>query len=461
MSRDLRGALHDWAEHERRAADERTTDTRAVTAGLSRRVARRRAVRTGSTIAAAVVLVGGVAVGVQALDRREPVPPAEPTPTPAPTVTVSPTPEPTPTRTTPPVTSTSVLDALPLPDGIFTTTDDTWQLVDYQAWDENGSVLAEPSGLYLVAPDGPVYAVPAPEGVGTLLDWLPGTSTAVAWTDEGASLVDLLTGAVGPTFNTGVTTAVFAGDGSTDVWTTDASRPDVLERVRADGVTVGVVTGEGLSSDAPTWRLNPGRTVAVMLSSTSGRAVDLASLADVAISLPYPSTPAACAVVTWVDDERVLLECSAGGATALGPQSERELWLVPVGDAEAGAERLVGFPSTTSVHGVWQVADRLVAVSLEDGRLGSVDWWQATTSGATRLGTTDLAGLTTVAVRDDRLVVAEPSWMFGDESPWRLLAVDPTTGAAEELLTGVVAPGGASTTVFPRGFQPAYPMYGD
>lgn len=204
-------------------------------AGLVPRVHRRRVRRHVVQGVVAVPVVAGLALGAWALAGR--------VPTPAPVVTQTQTPSPTPSGSAPapapgptatslpalpdPMTTALGLPALePMPAGLLATTGPGWVLGVYQpAGMENGHVGRPMSIVVVLAqPGGPVYEVtridpwadlpadslPDEWREITLVDWVPGTSTALVQVHYSGDLngdgslylqlddLDLTTGALTP-----------------------------------------------------------------------------------------------------------------------------------------------------------------------------------------------------------------------------------------------------------------------
>lgn len=257
MSEDLTDALRALVDVEQRAVEASTPDASAISRQLARRVGRRRAARAGGTVAAGLVLVGGAAAGVRALDR--PALPAAP----APSASVSPSP-----------TATPLVDVL-----AFGADDPEAQL--------DGLVRAireaYPDDFATAVPDGPTpgtgwigFAGAVPPSAQAAIDTLPGvravgdlgyTSLEVA---EVSSALLRLAPADGPAPGQAATWA--EGDGSTLVLVyveTEPRTPPAAERRAA--VDAGV---------ADLLAAHPELTVEVRTTTDTSVGTETASLID-------------------------------------------------------------------------------------------------------------------------------------------------------------------------------------
>ncbi|MCB2177716.1 MAG: hypothetical protein KQH57_18050 [Actinomycetales bacterium] len=207
---------------------------------------------TGTVLAG---LAGAAAAGVLAVSLLDlggtPPPPAAPTQTNAPTQTIAPSPTATPTATAstpstsaPPkaeVLSTPTVDPLlptaePLTRGLLATTDASWLIVEVSATSDRQTYDRTVTANYLIDPTGVRYQLPdLPGDDPSLIEWLPGTSLALATENANIPIpapisvvvVDLETGATTPVDLEGIAAdaglvdvdvrVAFAGDGTTDL----------------------------------------------------------------------------------------------------------------------------------------------------------------------------------------------------------------------------------------------------
>jgi hypothetical protein len=454
MTEDLTSALRGFTEQEERAVAAATADPGAVAHGLARRVGRRRAVRAGAAVAAVAVIAAGVVGGVRVLDRPEPAPPAVPAPSPSPDLpTTAPAPVDTPAAdpvTAAPPVSVALADAQPMPDGALAASDATWVLVQHASQTEDGAVV-RPRAVFLVSPQGPVYAVPTAVDLTswTVVDWLPGTSLALVTAERSADtrVVDLLTGSGATVGATRGYDARFAGDGTTDVLLPVGDQEKVLRRVAADGTVLAEGTSRFWAEPGAGHWLPDGRGDRLLvLDPTGARVVDAATLADRGpLAVPYPGSPGACVARSWAGAD-VLVVCSPQGSGPLLVDPANELWLVPAGGG--AARRVPPGPEATGVLGAWEVGDRVVVGVAELD--GTSSWWQLTGDGVVPLAAGAPGPLVAVeGVRGRELLAVLLSGPAGAQAT-AVVALDPVTGASRTVLSAEAA-ALPTTSVLPNG----------
>ena len=328
MSSHLRDVLMEFSDAEGRASGSTAPDPHLEARVLGRRISRRRAVRTGAVSLTTAAVVVGAAAGVNALaDRQEPLPPATTSPsptvttTPTPTRTPTPTPSPTPTQTSevtlPPVTVHPLLpEAVPMPPGTFARTEAGWVLVQTSIVTGNGEGDGpiERTYFYLVDPTGTRYEVPFnTDRSVNLVDWLPGTPTAVVqlggpgdWSG-GVSVMNLETG----TFR----------DLAKGIWGSPLLTADGTVVVAGSDSTVSAYAADGTqtaSVDVGGWgsvRLDPSRTrlaVTVQATSFDGFSIRLLSVDLQPLRAPSATTHLdgrACVEATWLDESTLSAVC--------------------------------------------------------------------------------------------------------------------------------------------------------
>jgi hypothetical protein len=438
MSDDIRHVLHRLADAELRAADAARPDPGEEVGLLARRVARRRAVRTGSTALAVVALVGGVGVGVQAWNGPTTPPPAHPAPTATPTPSISPSPSPagpsaSATIPVPEVEPSTFRDAPPLPPGMLETAGAGWYVVQYHPSTEQDDDIL-PNAAYLVSPDGRAFVFPnvvIPAG-SYLTDWLPSTSVALVYGFEpGVHVMDLLTGAEGPKLADDEWTA-FVGDGSDDVLT--SSGHGIVRRLAQDGTVIAEVPDAEVQYGTSPWVGSPSGTHLVVNEVTGPRAVEARGFTPSPLTLPYPDRPDACRAWMWVDDEQVLVECTLGGDGPFWVGAQSELWLAPAGPGQA--RRLDGL-DPHGVGGVWRVGDRLVAGTFGPTE-ATASWFDVTDGDPVPMGSGGTQDLRVFDVHGSELVAAARPYDRDGSGPRpsSIVAVDPVTGTVRQLVVG-------------------------
>lgn len=336
MSRHLRDVLTAFTEEEGHASASTAPEPSLEARFLGRRIARRRAVRTGAVSLTSAAAVVGVAAGVNALaDRDEPQPPATTSPSPSatPTPTATTTPTPTPEVTLPPVTVHPLLpDAQPMPPGTFARTGAGWVLVQRSLVTGNGEGDGpiERSYFYLVDPTGTRYEVPfnTDRSVG-LVDWLPGTSTAVVqlgglgdWSG-GVSVMDLEAGTFRDLPDGVYGSPRLMNDGTVIV----ASWYDgAVATYDADGAPMASVQLGGFVTQDD---LDPSRTRLAVTTQDGG--VHLLSTDLEPLDAPGATAfldDQSCEAATWLDEDTLFARCPVGGQTG-----EFEYWAVPLDGA--------------------------------------------------------------------------------------------------------------------------------
>ncbi|KQR17195.1 hypothetical protein [Cellulomonas sp. Leaf334] len=339
MTRDLHELMSDaLAQGTRALAD--TADDGDRVSRMRAAVRRRRTVRAtvrGTSVACVAVVVG--AVGWLVAPRQDPAPAH--TPTPAPSVsrsTSTPTPTPTPTPTsTPTLTSspdTVLIPGLPaMPEAtpeIIAAATPGWVLLRYAGPApissddglENAAIEQLPkfNALVLVSPDGERFHVAdLPSEVHIAIDrWVAGSTEAdVSVWDEAVlawswGRLDLLSGTVTSGLP-GAQTARTVG------WSRIGERVVVTGGVHDDAP--GIVSVVGRSGESRTygaehgvidaWKVTVDPTgVRVILQDRGrdGMLVILELTTGVMRQVGGFSRPG-CAVVSWIDDRRVLIEC--------------------------------------------------------------------------------------------------------------------------------------------------------
>ncbi len=446
---DFETVLRQYVTEQSATADARyTLDPTGEARVLAWRVRRRRASRVGGVAAvAAAVLVASA--GVYAATRPEAVPPAG-TPTPS----VSPTPEESPAEDVDPgeqpaVTGSALLPtSVPLEPGMLAAAPAGSTLVTFAATCGYPCTEPETRGvLYLVTPDGGVFASGLDVTDLSLVDWLPGTSVAlfVTYDDGDASwlAVDVETGRpVGqrvPRDPWSSENAWLGGNGdvlrSVVDWEDGASRT-VLERV---SLTDGSVLASAEVPGDPEVVWASGRDRFFLRKSSGVVVFDTRTLTDV--ELPrMTDTWGACDGVDWWDGGSLLVLCDVPGepdtnGVVTGVPELRRLGLdgtvttlarypyappyTPVRLWQMGG-RTVLAPYPWAEQGAWNDAPVDVKfVLLEDGELTYV---------TADYGEEHLTYLGASATH----VVAARQTGDGESS---LVVVDPTTGEITPLLT--------------------------
>jgi hypothetical protein len=447
MSDDISTALHGFADAQRRATDATAIDLSTESGSLARRVSRRRAVRAGSVALTAAAVVGGVVVGTLLSGSRTPAPPALTVPTPIATTTSTPTPTATPT-------TWALRDAEPLAPGMLEATGDGWVMLGYRAADKAGTTLV-PATTYLLSPDGQPFVVPAADLDGWyVMDWLPGSGLVLALGTDGlAHVLDLVTGDVGPGLVAG-NNAQFADDGSSDVLATEWGPSEGrLSRVGADGGVRASTAPLGPPLGSAAWVQSPDRTQIVVNEAGGPRAVATDGFTTRTLSVPYPERLDACRARMWADDAQVLMECTTGGATAIGIGSgDTETWLAPVDGGDP--RQVVGLPTQERVGGVWRVGDRLVAGSFGPSE-SAASWWEITDDGVEPLSTGGPPELEIQGVRGSEILATlRPLPTNGAPATASLVAIDPVQGTTRTVVAGDPA-WYAELTVTPSRFAAA------
>ena len=414
MTRDLHDLLSD-ALTQSTGALAGTADDSDRVAHLRTAVRRRRATRAtvrSTSVACVAVVVG--AVGWLVAPRLDDPAPAH---TPSPSVsTANPTPTATPTPTPSPTVApaTVVLPGLPpMPaatPGLLASTSPGWVLFRYagpvpaSAGDgpEDGVPPQTVNALVLASPEGErFHVVDLAPGTDIAIDrWVAGSTTAdvTAWSGENRAwgTVDLITGEVA-TIPTDTTA-------STVGWTRAGERVTVTGTV-GDGLRTVVVidrTGATRSIGAEAG-VQDASDVAV---DPSGRQVLLHDRTEPAVALvvdlltdgsravgQWPSSPAPCFVVSWIDDEDVLVRCTDG-------IDRPTFWRVDTSPAGAGPVPVLAAPADPSTdvypaHDGVPTGDGGVAFmgtgpgEPEDGCDGSAYVWRSSTGTIDRLAAND------------------------------------------------------------------------
>ena len=461
MTDDLAAALRDFAESERRLASTTAPDPALESSAVARRVSRRRAVRTASSAVGTLVLVGALAVGVQAA-RGIPEAPtgAATTPTSSPTPTrtteAPPSPEapsPSPSTISPAAQQPIAFsDAEPMPPGMLQAAGDGWSLMRYETRAQDEAIIA-PARVYLVSPDGRPYVVPTASDPADwyLVDWAPGSPLVLAsGADTGEVFVlDLLTDERGPRLDGEIWNARILHDGSTDILIAQAGTRASVRRVAADGSLRADVPAFAWQYGTESMVVSPDTTRFVVNDAAGPRALQSDGFSPLAMPAPYPERPAACRVWMWVGDTETLHECASDGSADFTLGSPSEFWLVPVGAGEA--RRLVGMPDAARLGGVWRMGDRLIAGTFGPSEAEAA-WWEVTGSGVTLLASGGSADLMVVDVRGDGLIATER----GSQEPSvpAVVRVNPITGVTHRIVEG--EPGFmASFGVVPRTYYAA------
>jgi hypothetical protein len=337
MSGHLSDVLTAFTEEAGRASAATAPDPSHEAQLLGRRIARRRAVRTGVVSVTSAAAVLGAAVGVSALvDEDAPHPPATELPSPSVTPTPTPTPSATPEFLLPPVTVHPLLpDAEAMPPGTFARTGDGWVLVQRSLVEGNGEGdgLIERSYFYLVDPTGTRYEVPFDTDRSVnLVDWLPGTSTALVqlgglgdWS-SGIAVMDLETGTFRDLPDGVYGEPVLMNDGTVIVSAWDEGEVATYD---ADGAEVASVRFDGLF--VSTTDLDTSRT---RLAVTTDGGVYLLSTELEALDAPGATAfldDQACVSATWLDEGTLNAKCPVDGQPG-----EFGYWAVPLdGEPEA------------------------------------------------------------------------------------------------------------------------------
>lgn len=334
MSRYLRDVLTAFTDEEGHASASTAPEPSLEARFLGRRIARRRALRTGAVSLTSAAAVVGLAAGVNALaDRDEPQPPATASPSPSVTPTPTPTTTPTPEATLPPVTVRPLLpDALPMPPGTFARTGAGWVLVQRSLVTGNGEGDGpiERSYFYLVDPTGTRYEVPFnTDRSVNLVDWLPGTSTAVVqlgglgdWS-SGVSVMDLEAGTFRDLPDGVYGAPMLARDGTVVV----AGWDGTVAAYAADGTQVASIDVDGLGVSAAD--LDPSRTQLAVTVQDAG--VRLLTTDLQPLNAPRAAThldDRACVDATWLDESTLTAACPDGEQPGA-----LQYWTVPLDGA--------------------------------------------------------------------------------------------------------------------------------
>ncbi|WP_028049255.1 hypothetical protein [Cellulomonas sp. URHD0024] len=439
MNEDFTSALHGFADALQLEAEASAPDATIETSALTRRVRRRRGVRTGSTVLSAVAVIGAATVVVQLSGLRMPPPPAVPVPTvtSTPTPTPSATPTPTVSATAAPRPAAAMFrDAQPMAPGMLAAAGDGWNVVLYGAWDEQNEVVV-PEAPYLVSPDGQPFAITTGFDFTdwSLVDWLPGSSLALVSNrkDQSVRAIDLLTGDTHSVLVTGGEPHRFVGDETSDVLVLIGDGvTQHLSRLTIDGDTVARSPDFAVQYGSFPWFQSPGGADIVLNGLAGPVVVTADALTPETLPMPYPDRPDACRAWMWVDDTNLLLECTPGGASELVFWDPTEFWLVPT-DSGA-ARRLDGMPESTRLAGVWRVDGRLVA-GMSGPSEAESSWYEIADDGLHRLSSGGSRRLGVVDVRGSELIGTQ--WPEpGTTDAVSLVAIDPVTGESRTLVVG-------------------------
>lgn len=435
---------------------------------IAAQVRRRRLVRVVVSTGAAAAAVLGIAVGVYAVARPDPTPPAEtaaPTVLPTPAPTASDEPDQAPTALGEVTVHPLLPSAEPMPEGLLEQTTADWSMVTYyDAELAEGGEGDHPTVLYLLGPDGSRHEVPTPvrlmadcefcSGVGehglapTVSEWLPGTSLAVVTpiyddvdTSRHFELTDLLTGEVLQRLDAADGEWAhmhFVRDGTSDVLVV---RTYPQSDAGGDGVRVFERRGVDGSLVAA-YDLDPADGIQHFTIDGSGRrvafqgadelvVVDLATFAEVA-RMPVPGadtcmagarwdlgSPGNAAARLWLDEDTLVLRCAEGdlvtGATGA------HFWLVDLDGStiDLGGEH--PWYGTAGYRGRLLVSD-------------TVTWYELRPDGSRAALAMD-ATVGADRVVDGRFVyVDEHVSDDGPEPTGNLVWTDPVTGRRGELL---------------------------
>ena len=345
---------------------------------------------TGTVLAG---LAGAAAAGVLALSLLDlggtPQPPVAPTETIAPSPTTAPSPTaPSPTASTPSTTpapealSTPTVDPLlptaePLTRGLLATTDASWLIAEVSATSDRLNYGRTVTANYLIDPAGIRYQLPdLPGDDPRLIEWLPGTSLALA--TENADLripapmsvvvVDLETGATTPVDLEGIAAdaglvdvdvqVAFAGDGTTDL----------IVSMSGDGTGLGerrTLAGEVTASiDGPVSMIPTPDGNLLLDTGTSnltkqlewGLAPQWRDPHTLKVRAPVELPGVTCWVRGWLDAAgSVIASCPGSGWYVASPGVST--WQLPVKPSTSwrGIDPVLGYPDGT------------VVVAVEDG----------------------------------------------------------------------------------------------
>jgi len=311
MNENLSEVLRGFVQAEDRLAAAMAPDPVSEVRLLSRRASRRRAARTGSTVLSVALVVGAVVAGFHAFAPQVSAPamPTQHAASPSPSPSVA---SPSRNSSTAPaalagVTTDPLLPrAEPMTAGMLEEADSSWRLFRYQPFaDLQGD--SAPAVVYLISPDDRLFEVPTPSTPGAwyLLDWLPGTRSAlIIGTQDGETrVIDLLSGETTLDLGTWLWDARFLHDGTRDV---AYVAEGALRRVSIDG-------GHGVTSASfsvpygtTAWIPSPEGSAVVLNADTGPRVVSSADLAPLEMPSPYPARPDACRAWMWVTPTDVL-----------------------------------------------------------------------------------------------------------------------------------------------------------
>jgi len=387
--------------------------------------------------AAVLAVVASACSGPQSAEPALPVPAAR-------TGTASPTSTATEAPTVPPVTAHEGLPvAQPMPPGLLASTTDAWTMFSINSRSIGGDQRPTtgiwaglPTVLYLLDPAGALYEVPSAQSVwDPTVDWLPGSSLAIRISAGDShptvQVVDLLTSHVLSTIDrdvpdAGIVSAFFLRDGTQDILvTTEKSVSD--DPAKAEySLTRRSPSGDILATGGPFVGGVGGVSAdrrSILVGGSPQHVVSLDGFTDVrTLQLPYPNQTDACWSPQWMDDVRVLVECSSTGK---GVGADRGLWIVPT---NGGSPSLLA--PGRAVQQTWSTRGAATALLTIAGSIG----------GTTELTRIDAQGTLTplreVADRDvvllDPLWIATPGSIPGSSD---IAAVDPATGVSTVVFT--------------------------
>lgn len=358
---------------------------------------------------------------------------ASPTSTPAASPTV-----------VPPVTFHEGLPtAQPMPAGLLGSTTDAWtmfsinsQFIGGDQKPTTGIWAGLPTVLYVLDPAGALYEVPSVQSVwDPMVDWLPGSSLAIGIGPGDSHLtfrvVDLLTGHVLSTIDrdvpdAGIVGASFLKDGTQDILVTSEKSVTDDPAKTQYSLTRTSPAGDILATGGPFLGGVGGISAdrrSILVGRSPQHVVSLDGFTDVeTLLLPYPNQIDACWSPLWIDDARVLVDCSSTGQ---GLGEDRGLWIVPT---NGGPSSLAA--AGRSVQQTWSTRGGATALLTAAGSIGG-------TTELTRIdadGT--LTSLRTVADRD--VVLSDPLWIATSSSTHGstdIAAVDVATGASTVVFT--------------------------